>query len=105
MDAQASTCTRSFAVCAAQDDTSTHALKTCTFCPFIGRDRSDARNAIVSATSAGVMSAAAPPLASAHIFVSTDPGLTQFTRTPEPRSSTASASVNEISAPLLAQYD
>ena len=50
------------------------------------------------------MSARAPPLTAAHIAVSTDPGLTQLTRTPCSFSSTASDSVNEISAALLAQY-
>src|ERR1051326_3992274 len=37
--------------------------------------------------------------------VSTEPGLTQFTRTPCSFTSTASASVIEMIAPLLAQYD
>src|SRR6266568_100239 len=74
------------------------------FWPFIGPDRSDARNRITSATSAGVMSAGDPPLTAAHIAVSTDPGLTQLTRTPCSFSSTARHSVNPMSAALLAQY-
>src|SRR5712691_5611800 len=74
------------------------------FWPLIGLDRSDARNRITSATSAGVISARAPPLTAAHIGVSTDPGLTQLTRMPCSFSSTASDSVKEISAALLEQY-
>ena len=60
---------------------------------------------MTSATSAGVIAAGAPPLASAHIFVSTDPGLTLFTRTPNCFTSTASASVIPITAAFDAQYD
>ena len=60
---------------------------------------------MTSATSAAVMSAGAPPLASSHIFVSTEPGLTQLTRMPCSFTSTASASVSEMTAPLDAQYD
>src|SRR5438876_12221673 len=70
----------------------------------MGLDRSDARNRITSATSAGVMSAGAPPLTAAHIAVSTDPGLTQLIRIPCSFSSTAADSVNSIRAALLAQY-
>src|ERR687898_249957 len=62
-----------------------------------------ARNRIVPPPSSAVIDAGAPPLASAHIFVSTDPGLTLFTRTPCSLISTASASVREMTAPLLAQ--
>src|SRR4051795_890992 len=60
---------------------------------------------MTSATSSGVIAAGAPPLASAHIFVSTDPGLTLFTRTPYCFTSTASASVISITAAFDAQYD
>src|ERR1019366_1704087 len=60
---------------------------------------------MTSATSSAVIEAGAPPLAAAHIFVSTDPGLTLLTRTPNSLTSTASASVIEITAALLAQYD
>src|SRR5438094_5392451 len=70
----------------------------------MGRDRSDARNRITSATSCEVMSAGAPPLTSFHIFVSTDPGLTQLTRIPNSFASTARASVKPISAALLVLY-
>src|SRR5213075_318834 len=52
--------------------------QTLRFCPFIGRERSLARNAIASAISRGVMSAGELLLTSAHIFVSTEPGLMQF---------------------------
>src|SRR5687768_8403075 len=79
------------------------AEKTFRFWPFIGLDRSDARKRIVSAISSGVIDAGAPPLAAAHIGVSTEPGLTALTRTPRDLTSTASASVSEITAPLLAQ--
>src|SRR6185503_16904337 len=81
------------------------AEKTFRFCPFIGLERSDARKRIVSATSSAVMLAGAPPLTAAHIGVSTEPGLTALTRTPRDFTSTASALVSEITAPLLAQYE
>src|SRR5437773_3938816 len=70
----------------------------------MGRDRGEARKRITSATSSAVMSAGAPPLTLAHIGVSTDPGLTQFTRTPNFFTSTAIASVNAIRAALLELY-
>src|SRR5882762_829807 len=60
---------------------------------------------MTSATSSAVMAAGAPPLAAAHMPVSTDPGLTLLTRIPYCLTSTASASVIEITAALLAQYD
>ena len=60
---------------------------------------------MTSATSSAVMLAGAPPLASAHIFVSTEPGLTQLTRIPYFFTSTASASVMAMTAALLALYE
>src|SRR5438270_13785343 len=60
---------------------------------------------MTSATSSAVIAAGAPPLASAHIFVSTDPGLTLFTRTANCFTSTANASVIAITAAFDAQYD
>src|SRR5438067_10544811 len=83
----------------------TQALQAFRFCPFIGRDRMLARKRMASAISSGVIDAGAPPLASAHIFVSTEPGLMLFTRTPISATSTASDSVIAITAALLAQYD
>src|SRR5436853_7837042 len=82
----------------------TQALQAFRFCPFIGRDRMLARKRMASAISRGVIDAGAPPLTSAHIFVSTEPGLMQFTRMPCSFTSTASDSVSEINAALLAQY-
>src|SRR5258705_9505046 len=60
---------------------------------------------MTSAASCAVIAAGAPPLASAHIFVSTDPGLTLFTRIPYCLTSTASASVSPMTAAFDAQYE